>query len=145
MTLPLSPQQIELIQNSWESIKPLADSFGKAVYDKVSQIDPEMGALFNTGANSTEMQGRTLVFMMNAAVASLSQHEQQYQLFTHLGQRHLEYGVKQKDYHTLGVAWLETMQTVLGDKFDNQQYHAWLTLYQYLTQIMSEANGQSTK
>jgi hemoglobin-like flavoprotein len=56
-----------------------------------------------------------------------------------LGQRHLEYGVKDKDYETVGAALLWTLEQGLGEAFTLEVKEAWTTTYTLVAGVMTEA------
>ena len=46
-----------------------------------------------------------------------------------MGARHLDYGVKEEHYATVGTALIDMLSEVLGGKFTPQMREAWLALY----------------
>jgi hemoglobin-like flavoprotein len=46
-----------------------------------------------------------------------------------MGARHLDYGVKDEHYATVGAALIDMLSEVLGGKFTPQMREAWLALY----------------
>ena len=55
-----------------------------------------------------------------------------------LGARHAGYGVRARDYQTVGTALLDALAAVLGDSFDAPTCQAWTLAYNLVAETMLE-------
>jgi hemoglobin-like flavoprotein len=74
--------------------------------------------------------------MLGLAVNSLDRMEQLLPVVRSLGTRHVVYGVRDKDYGTVGQALLWTLQKGLGDAFTPEVEAAWSNVYATLASEM---------
>ena len=73
------------------------------------------------------------------AVSSLDHLDDIVPAVQDLGRRHLAYGVRPKDYMTVGGALLSTLEAGLGPAFTSDVKEAWTTAYGILSQAMLAA------
>jgi hemoglobin-like flavoprotein len=60
-----------------------------------------------------------------------------------LGVRHVGYGVKDKDYDTVGEALIWTLQQGLGEGFTPEVQEAWIAVYGVLSDTMKGAAAEA--
>ena len=68
---PLTEAQKILVQESWEKVKPIADTAASLFYGKLFELDPEIEPLF--AHSDMKEQGRKLMTMIGTAVGGLDQ------------------------------------------------------------------------
>lgn len=136
----MTPEQAVLVKNSWAMVTPIANKAAELFYGKLFELDPSLKGLF-TG-NMTE-QGRKLMTMINTAVNSLDKLEAIVPAVEQLGTRHIAYGVRDKDYDTVGAALIWTLSTGLGDAFTPTVKDAWTTVYGVLASAMKTAAAKA--
>lgn len=61
------------------------------------------------------------------------------EIMTELGQKHVKYGVKPEYFPKMGVALVETLAELLGDRFTEPVRAAWIVTYNALSGDMVEA------
>ena len=132
----MTPEQIEMVKNSWEQVKPISDQAAQMFYDKLFEMDPAVKPLFKS---DIKIQGRQLMSMITAAVNNLHQLENILEPVQDLGRRHVEYGVQPEHYDTVGAALLWTLGQGLGDGFTSDLEAAWTETYTTLANVMKEA------
>ena len=132
----MTPTQINLVQSSWEKVVPISDAAAKLFYGKLFELDPDLKALFTS--DITE-QGKKLMHMITLAVRGLNSLDKLVPAVQDLGRRHIQYGVRHKDYETVGTALLWTLEQGLGQDFTKQVKDAWLHLYTILAKTMQSA------
>ncbi len=132
----MTPEQIKLVQESWEKVKPISDKAAELFYGKLFEINPGYKALF---PNDMAEQGRKLMAMINTAVNSLNNLEAVVPAVQDMGKRHVAYGVKPEDYDAVGEALLWTLGAGLGDAFTEPVKQAWTDTYVILATTMKEA------
>ena len=136
----MTPEQAVLVKNSWALVTPIADKAAELFYGKLFELDPELKSLFK--GDMTE-QGRKLMAMINTAVNGLDKLEAIVPAVEQLGERHVDYGVKDKDYDTVGAALLWTLEAGLGDAFTPEVKEAWTITYGVLATTMKAAAAKA--
>ena len=129
----MTNEQIKLVQDSFKQVAPIAETAAQLFYARLFELDPDLELLFK--GNLTE-QGRKLMQMLGLAVNSLDRMEQLLPVVRSLGTRHVTYGVRDKDYDTVGQALLWTLGKGLGEGFTPDVEAAWTTVYATLASEM---------
>jgi hemoglobin-like flavoprotein len=132
----MTPEQVVLVQSSFEKVRPIADTAAQLFYDRLFEIAPEVRPLF-TG--NIKEQGRKLMTMLATAVASLDKIEHIVPAVQELGRRHGTYGVRDEHYGRVGEALLWTLERGLGNDFTPEVKDAWAAVYTTLANTMQEA------
>jgi len=117
-------------------VLPISDKAAELFYGKLFELDPSLKPLFK---GDMKEQGEKLMKMINTAVNGLDQLDQIVPAVQQLGVRHVNYGVKDKEYDTVGAALLWTLETGLGDAFTDEVKEAWATVYGILADTMKAA------
>ncbi|MGY6648759.1 globin family protein [Wenyingzhuangia sp. IMCC45574] len=131
---------VELVQTSFEKVKPIAATAAEIFYTKLFELDPNLKPLF-PAADEDKMkeQGNKLMTMLSAAVAGLSNVEGLIPVLQDLGKRHVAYRVEKSHYDTVGAALLDTLAAGLGDEFTPEVKQAWTDVYGVMASVMIEA------
>ncbi|HSE24404.1 MAG TPA: globin family protein [Pyrinomonadaceae bacterium] len=129
----MTNEQIKLVQDSFRQVAPIAETAAQLFYARLFELDPDLELLFK--GNLSE-QGRKLMQMLGLAVNSLDRMEQLLPAVQSLGTRHVSYGVRDKDYDTVGQALLWTLQKGLGEAFTPDVEAAWSEVYATLASAM---------
>jgi hemoglobin-like flavoprotein len=129
----MTNEQIKLVQDSFSKIAPIAETAAQLFYARLFELDPDLELLFK--GNLTQ-QGRKLMQMLGLAVNGLNRMEQLLPVVRSLGTRHLIYGVRDKDYDTVGQALLWTLRKGLGEVFTPEVEAAWSEVYATLASAM---------
>ncbi|MDX9752697.1 MAG: globin family protein [bacterium] len=132
----LSENQISRVQASWQKVAPHVEQAAELFYGKLFELDPALRPLFS--ADMTE-QKKKLMKTIGFAVHSLKSLETIVPTVQDLGRRHVNYGVKDAHYATVGEALIWTLSQALGDEFDEELREAWVTVYTLLANTMKEA------
>ena len=135
----MTNEQIKLVQDSFRQVAPIAETAAQLFYARLFELDPDLELLFK--GNLSE-QGRKLMQMLGLAVNSLDRMDQLLPVVRSLGTRHVSYGVRDKDYDTVGQALLWTLRKGLGDAFTPEVKEAWATTYTVLSTTMQDAAKQ---
>ena len=130
----MTPQQVELVQTSFQKVVPMAATAADLFYDRLFEIAPETRALFPP--DLTE-QKKKLVSMLATAVGNLHQLETILPAVKELGQRHKGYGVTTAHYAPVGAALLWTLEKGLGPAFTPEVKAAWTETYTALAGVMT--------
>lgn len=132
----MTPEQIKLVQESFEKVKPISEKAASLFYGRLFGLDPSLEKLFK--GDMTE-QGRKLMAVIGTAVNSLNDLEAIVPTVEEMGKRHVDYGVKEEDYDTVGAALLWTLEVGLGDDFTPETKEAWALTYNILADVMKKA------
>jgi len=133
----MNTQQIELVQASFEKVRPIADQAAGAFYQRLFKIAPHYRHMFK---NDIRKQGAMLMSTLGLAVGSLNNLEKILPAVRALGQRHAGYGVTAADYQPVAEAFLWTLDHYLGEAFTPELKDAWVEAYTTLAGVMIEAS-----
>lgn len=132
----MTPQDITLVQNSFEKVAPIADAAAGLFYGRLFEIDPSTRPLFR---GDMKTQGQMLMQTLGMAVRNLHQPGRILSAVQALGRRHVGYGVQDAHYTSVGNALLWTLEQGLGADFTADTKTAWTQAYGVLSGIMLEA------
>jgi len=130
----MTPQQIELIRDSWAAVEPTAAT--DLFYRNLFAAAPALRPLF---PDDLSAQGHKLAAAIDLVVANLDDLEEILPVVRGLGQRHVGYGAKPAHYEVVGMALLQTLETGLGDAFTPEACEAWGAAFGLLSSVMIEA------
>ena len=133
----MNTQQIELVQASFEMVRPIADQAAETFYQRLFEIAPHYRHMFR---NDMRKQGAMLMSTLGLAVGSLNDLEKILPAVRSLGQRHAGYGVTAADYQPVAEAFLWTLDHYLGEAFTPELKDAWVVAYITLAGVMIEAS-----
>ena len=137
----MSPDQKALVQETWRQVTPIADTAASLFYGRLFVIDPSTRPMF--AGVDLEKQRQKLLQALTVVVASLDRIEELVPTIQDLGRRHVAYGVKDKDYDTVGAALLSTLEAGLGAAFTDDVKEAWATVYGILADTMKTAAAKA--
>ncbi|TCJ11558.1 hemin receptor [Parasulfuritortus cantonensis] len=132
----MSPQDKQLVQESFAKVAPIADQAAMLFYQRLFELDPALKPLFK---GDIAEQGRKLMQMIGYAVASLDRLDSIVPAVQDLGRRHVAYGVKAEHYDSVGAALLDTLAQGLGPAFTPAVKAAWAEVYGVLATTMKNA------
>jgi hemoglobin-like flavoprotein len=132
----MTPHQVELVQTTWEKVVPISEQAAALFYNRLFEIDPELKPMFKSDIKE---QGRKLMQMITVAVRGLKDLGKLVPPVEDMGRRHVSYGVRSRDYETVGSALLWTLDKGLGDAFTPEVKEAWATVYGVLSTTMQKA------
>ena len=136
----MTPQQIELVQASWEKVRPISEQAAELFYGRLFELDPSLKPLFK---GDMKDQGKKLMATLNLAVMSLTKLEEILAAVQDLGRRHVKYGVPAESYATVGEALLWTLGQGLGDEFTDEVKEAWTETYVTISTVMLDAANEA--
>lgn len=131
---------VTLVQESFQKVRPIAQTAATIFYNKLFELDPELKPLFPTGEEAMKSQGNKLMTMLGAAVTGLSDLDALIPVLEDLGKKHVGYNVKESHYDTVGAALLATLEAGLGDDFTLEVKEAWTSVYGTMSSVMIKAS-----
>lgn len=129
----MTPRQIHLVQTTWSQVAPAAPQVAALFYGRLFELDPGLRPLFPPDLRE---QGAKLMTMLTMVVKGLDRPETLLPVARQLGRRHVDYGVQDSHYATVGAALLWTLGEGLGDAFDAEAREAWSSAYTFLADAM---------
>ena len=135
----MTPQQIQLVQDSFRKVVPIAETAATLFYARLFELDPSLRKLF-TG--DMKRQGMMLMSMIASAVRGLSDPNALIPVLTALGRRHSGYGVVDAHYTTVAEALLWTLEQGLGDDFTPLTRDAWIAAYSMMASVMQQGGRE---
>jgi hemoglobin-like flavoprotein len=111
MQNPLTLPQKQVVQDVMAKIEPASGTIGLLFYARLFELDPGLRGLFKTDLAD---QGHAVVTMLRLCVEGMDERVELRQALEHLGKRHVEYGVKPRDYVTVRAALLWALAQGLG-------------------------------
>ena len=136
----MESKTVNLVQESFEKVRPIAPAAAEIFYNKLFELDPTLKPLFPSGEEAMKVQGNKLMTMLAAAVAGLSNLDALVPVLQDLGKRHVGYNVEPSHYNTVGAALLDTLAVGLGDDFTPEVKEAWASVYRTMSTVMIEAS-----
>lgn len=135
--MALTQRQINLVQESFAQVEPIADEAAKLFYDKLFEYAPDLRPLFK---KDMAAQRQMLMSTLKLAVKGLDNLEQLAPVLGKLAERHVDYGVRPGDYTPVGNALLWTLKRGLGDERWSQELRAaWVDAFRLMAAAMKQA------
>ena len=132
----ITATQKMLVQDTFDSIAPIADDAAALFYRRLFELDPSLRTMFR---GDMAEQRQKLMNMIGAAVRGLDRLEQLVPIVQDLGRKHVGYGVEDRHYDTVGAALLWTLEKGLGSGFTPEVKEAWAAVYGLLASTMQNA------
>ncbi|MEG3900245.1 MULTISPECIES: pentapeptide repeat-containing protein [unclassified Microcoleus] len=130
---------VELLESSFEKIKPHADEFAASFYENLFIAHPEFKPMF---ANiDLKKQEKKLINALVLVVENLRSPEALEPVLNALGGRHIGYGVIPKYYGPVGVALLSALEQSLQQDWTPEVKRAWTDAYRTITALMLKGTG----
>src|SRR4029450_4475627 len=130
----MTPEQVRLIRQSWNSVAAIADSAVEQFYNRLFEIDPTTRALFH--ATNMPEQRKKIIQALSLAVQGADDFAALTPVLQHLGRSHQGYGVIDAHYKSVGAALLWTLEHGLGPQWTPATAAAWTELYGRISAIM---------
>ena len=136
----MTPSQIDLIQESFRKVVPIADTAATVFYGRLFEIAPEVKPLFK---GDMSLQGAKLMATLGMVVAGLNDLSKIVPAAESLARKHVAYGVKEAHYAPVGAALLWTLERGLGPDFTPETKEAWAEAYAILSSVMIAAAAEA--
>ncbi|MEG4943000.1 pentapeptide repeat-containing protein [Microcoleus sp. F4-D5] len=125
---------VEILEQSFEKIKPRADEFAASFYEKLFKTHPELKPLF--AKTDMEKQQKKLISALVLVVENLRSPEALGPVLNALGGRHIGYGVIPKYYGPVGDTLLSAFEQSLQQDWTPEVKLAWTDAYRAITALM---------
>ena len=131
----MTPEQITLVQSSFERLGPDLPAVTARFYQEVFERDPSLRPLFPFDMAELRVKFAQKLTEIVHAMPRLDE------LLSHtraLGARHVGYGVRATDYQTVGDSLIAAIAAVLGEEFDAATREAWILAFNIVAETMLE-------
>lgn len=128
--------QVELLESSFEKVKPQANEFVASFYDNLFTDYPAAKPLF--AHSNMQEQGGKLLKSLVFVVENLRRPGELTGALRGLGARHVEYGALPDHYPLVGNSLLKTFEQYLGSDWTPKTKQAWADAYGVITEVMLE-------
>ena len=136
----MTPQQKELVKQTWTMVVPIADTAAELFYGRLFELDPSVKPMFK---GDMKEQGAKLMKTIGIAVSALDDLEPLIATLKDMGEKHAVYGVKDADYDTVAAALLWTLEKGLGEAFTDEVKNAWAAVYTILADVMKQGASEA--
>ena len=136
----MNATQIQLVQTSFNQVRPIAATAAGLFYNRLFTLDPSLRPMFK---GDLAHQGSMLMSMLGTTVNGLTNLAALVPVVRQLGTRHANYGVRDEHYATVGSALLWTLEQGLGDAFTLEVRKAWAAAYGVLASTMQAGATES--
>jgi hemoglobin-like flavoprotein len=133
----MSPESQRLIRESWAALQPIGDQVVATFYERLFASSPEVAKLFH--AEKMAEQRRKFAAMLSEIVRVLDRPELLVSEVAESGRRHVNYGVRERDYDDVGAALIWTLEHELKSEFTPELKAAWREAYTLLAAVMRRA------
>lgn len=133
--------QVELLEQSFEQVKPRADEFVESFYHNLFTDYPAAQPLFVQ--SDMVAQRKKLLAALVLVVENLRQPEVLREALRGLGARHVQYGALLEHYPLVGAALLKTFKQYLASDWTASVEQSWVDAYSAITTVMLEGADYS--
>ena len=133
--------KVELLENSFEAIKPQADEFVGSFYHNLFTMYPEAKPLFEH--TNMAKQKKKLLESLVLVVENLKVPEVLEDTLRGLGARHVKYGALPEHYPLVGSSLLTTFEQYLKSDWTPRVKQAWVEAYGAITELMLDGADYS--
>jgi nitric oxide dioxygenase len=135
----MTPEQIELVQKTLSTARPLLDRIAADFYRRMMAADEHVGRLFIT---DPEVQQAKFAAELEVLVGSIRDHDALMTRTAVLGVTHRDYGVRAADYRVAGAALLDALADSLGPDWTQEVAEAWRVAYSLMSEAMMGAQDR---
>jgi hemoglobin-like flavoprotein len=135
-SIAITPRRVELVQQSFAKVAPIADEAAGLFYGRLFEIAPEVRPFFKGDITA---QGRKLMSVLALAIGSLQNLSELVPIVQDLGRRHTGYGVRDEHYDRVAEALIWALGQGLGPDCTPEVKEAWMAVYTFLADTMKGA------
>lgn len=133
---PFDRHRARRLRESWAMVRATQDGIGRAFYDNLFRLAPETRGMFG---DDLARQATKLERTFDALLADFEDPNAWTERATTLAVRHLDYGVTEAHYHSLGPALIAALRQVLGPRITAEDEAAWAEAYRSIADVMIRA------
>ncbi len=126
----MTPEQINLIRQSWKKVQPISQTAGELFYDRLLDLDPDLNN--HEGSDHVD-QIKKMMSSLNLAVNFLEDPVSIELILDMMCQQHVGYGVFESDQENAQQAFCWTLMHGLGDAFTDEVKEAWIEFFNMIS------------
>jgi len=134
----MTPEQITLVQRTFENIKPVSDLAAGLFYTRLFWLQPSLKNLFTADPAA---QRRKFIQMLEGLVCSLDYPGQFVVIMSKLGEQHASFGLTAENYEVAEDALLWMLERCLRENYNEEIEAAWKEVYQLSVLVMQKASS----
>lgn len=131
--------QIRLVRRSFSLASTHTQQIAALFFDRLFELDPDLRPLFNYV--DTEAQGERVMRMLALVVSTLDNMDSFEPAVKSLGERHINYGVRDEHYQTFNAALLWALEQSLGTDFTPAMREAWRTALALMSKTATDGHS----
>ncbi|NJK78519.1 MAG: hemin receptor [Chloroflexaceae bacterium] len=132
----MTPEQIELVRQSFGTLLPVADDAGDVFFRRLFDIAPEVRPLF---PDDMKMQAHKFMAAMLFIVRGLDAYDDIAPNLGDLARRHVAFGVNDTHYPVFREALMWMLEQGLADEWTPEVAEAWRLAYHRVARTMITA------
>lgn len=132
----MTTNQVELVKQSFEKLKPVAQAAGELFYSNLFNMVPQARHMFR--APIAEQAGK-LMYTLGYVVTHLHSPETILDDVRKLAVKHVHYGAQPEHYNLVGAALLQTLEQGLASEWNDELKSAWAAAFSMISNAMIEA------
>jgi len=134
--------KVELIRESFDLAKPIADQVADKFYEFLWGDFPASQALFE--GVKMETQKKALIGSLVYAVDHIDNPDKLVPYLQKMGERHVKYGAESEHYSWVGQSLLKTFAFFLKDAWTPELEQQWTLAYTFIAETMMEGAANMT-
>jgi hemoglobin-like flavoprotein len=127
---------VEVLEQSFASIKPHATQFVASFYSNLFTDYPQIQPLFVKTDMSQQQKHLMSAFVL--IIDNLRQPDVLTDALKHLGTKHVNYGTIREHYPMVGTSLLKTFKSYMGTGWTPEVEQSWTDAYDAIASIMLE-------
>jgi hemoglobin-like flavoprotein len=133
---------VELLEQSFERIKPRAEEFVASFYENLFAAHPEVKPLF--AETNMANQRKHLLAALVLVVENLRKPEVLGDALKRLGAKHVRYGTIPEHHPAVGEALLSTFEQYLQQDWTPEVKQAWIDAFAAISALMLNGAGENS-
>ena len=122
----MTPEQIQLVRQSWDALWPKWNQFADKVYNRLFELTPDALPLFSADLGPQKIK---LMDTMTVIVGYLDNPGMFHSIVSHSGRQHHRFGARNEHFAAFRGALMEGLEEQFGPAFTPQLKEAWTALY----------------
>jgi hemoglobin-like flavoprotein len=137
----MNEDTIHLLQTSFAEFAKSGLEGATLFYERLFALDPSLKPLFS-GADLTQQKAK-LMAALGLVVNGLRDLAKVVPVLEALSLRHINYGVQESHYETVGTALIQALSLYFGPRFSADMRAAWTGAYGVVSGVMIDAVRRS--
>lgn len=129
----MTPDQIRLVQNSFDRVFPVKDGLSQSFYGKLFAIAPGLRPFFPEDMTEQRLK---LTDTLSYMVRNLHRPEVIEETILGLARRHVRYGAKPEHFAPVGMALIHALEEHMPDGLNPDEAEGWLEAYALISDMM---------